>query len=404
MSLADGSCPVVAVLVWLCQFLPTIVSDQQLAYRDAGGYYWPTERFAQREWSEGRLPLWSPHIDCGAPFAANPVHAVFYPGKLVYRCFPFPLAFKLFHAGHVLLASVIMLFAARRLGLQEWPALIASLSYAYSGYVFFQLYNQPYLIGASWLPLALACSWCLAGANTWKRASSSAESTSIRMSDLLGLVLSQTMIILAGDVQSAWFVVQLVPFMLIVRQLVPRWQLVAMASWLAFQCLWIQIPHPVFHAVLVIILLIALFLLGRSRRTRLAPILGFAGAGILVALLSLVQTCRHRRVGKPVNADRTNGHPRAFELSSHADAGMDRAQSLFVRWSLAWKLAARHRCRTTRVLGDRRLRRTVDHALPRHRVVIDHSCPSAIRQVSRDIDGDLITDRAGQIFVVQIDH
>ena len=143
-------------LLTLGLFGPTLLAERNFVYRDAGHFYYPYLKLIAQEWAAGRVPLWNPYENGGTPLLANPTAAVLYPLKLVFLL-AYPLAFKLYHVGHVALAGVAMLAAARTMRLSWTAAALAAVAYAGSGFVLFQVYNVVFLVGAAWLPLGMAC-------------------------------------------------------------------------------------------------------------------------------------------------------------------------------------------------------------------------------------------------------
>ncbi len=105
--------------------------------------------------ASGRIPLWNPHENGGEPLAGNPTASLFYPGKLLFVLLPYATAYKIYLVGHVWLAALAMYLAARRHGLEASAASLASLTYAGSGFLLFQVYNIVFLVGAAWLPFGM---------------------------------------------------------------------------------------------------------------------------------------------------------------------------------------------------------------------------------------------------------
>jgi hypothetical protein len=136
-------------------FWDVIAKDRNFAYRDAGHFYYPYYKLIAQEWSAGRVPLWNPYENGGEPLAAQPTAAVWYPGKLFFLL-PYPLAFKVYHLGHIVLAWWSAFWCARMLGVSRGAAAFAGTTFAFSGFVLFQLYNIVFLVGAAWLPLGIA--------------------------------------------------------------------------------------------------------------------------------------------------------------------------------------------------------------------------------------------------------
>ena len=134
-------------------YAPALFLDRQFGYRDAGHYYYPLNQRVQKEWDEGRWPLWEPEENAGMPLLGNPTAAVFYPGKLVFAVLPYAWAARVYIVVHSALAFVSMLVLMRSWGTTWYGSALAALSYAFGAPILFQYCNVIYLIGAAWLPL-----------------------------------------------------------------------------------------------------------------------------------------------------------------------------------------------------------------------------------------------------------
>jgi len=172
-------------------FGSAMCTDRGFAFRDAAHFYYPLFDWTNRQWASGQIPLWNPQENCGLPVLADGTSSVFYPGKLV---FALPLSyawnFKLYTTLHVLLAAVAAFLLARRWKVSPCAAGLAALSYAFGGSVLFQYCNVVYLVGAAWLPLALAAADRALVGRSWRGAL------------LLGAVLA--LMVLGGDPQMAY--------------------------------------------------------------------------------------------------------------------------------------------------------------------------------------------------------
>src|SRR5579885_1644625 len=92
------------VFLILACFGPVLFQGRQFAYRDSGNFYYPLYRRVQQEWEAGRLPLWLPEENSGAPLLGNPTAAVLYPSKLVFAALPYPWAMRAYVVAHLVLA------------------------------------------------------------------------------------------------------------------------------------------------------------------------------------------------------------------------------------------------------------------------------------------------------------
>ncbi|MEW4562340.1 YfhO family protein [Bremerella sp. JC770] len=167
------------------------VHQEQFLFRDAAHFYYPLFHEVTRQWKAGEIPLWSPFDGIGMPLAADATPSVFYPGKLLLLT---PLGFGFGMRTYVLLHFALayggMFWAARTWGCSTVAAVLAATAYAFGGPVLSYHSNVIFLVGASWLPFALACGWLL-----------------VRRPALLsgvGLALALTMMILGGDPQLAF--------------------------------------------------------------------------------------------------------------------------------------------------------------------------------------------------------
>src|ERR1700735_370640 len=100
-TLVGASVLALGLLVGSC-FGPAILG-RQFSYRDAAHYYYPLYQRVEAEWNARRLPLWAREENGGVPLLGTPTAAVLYPGKLIYRVLPYPLAVRVYVVVHTLL-------------------------------------------------------------------------------------------------------------------------------------------------------------------------------------------------------------------------------------------------------------------------------------------------------------
>ena len=182
---------IVVLGLFLCFFGKALFTSRSFVFRDAAHYYYPLFEWSSREWSRGRVPLWNPQENCGVPVAAEATSSVFYPGKLLFLLpLDFASKYKLYVAGHVLLAAAAAYCLARQWRTSRFGAGLCAVSYAFGGNVLFQYCNVVFLVGAAWLPLALAAAHRMLVAR------------SLRWSLALAVVLA--LMALGGDPQMAY--------------------------------------------------------------------------------------------------------------------------------------------------------------------------------------------------------
>jgi hypothetical protein len=61
------------------QWAPFLFTNQSFYFRDLSFFFAPLLVEAGRQWGSGILPVWNPHLACGAPLAADPNAGVFFP-------------------------------------------------------------------------------------------------------------------------------------------------------------------------------------------------------------------------------------------------------------------------------------------------------------------------------------
>lgn len=181
------------VVPLLLVFEPLLLRGRQLAFQDAGHFYYPLLRRVQQEWEAGRWPLWAPEASAGTPLLGNPTAAVLYPGKLVFFVLPHAWAVRWYVVGHVALAFGAMWVLLRGWRISPVGSALGSLSYGFGVPVLSQTSNMIFLVGAAWLPLGLLA------ADRWLRLG--------RRSALAALALVLTMQVLGGDPEAAYLAV-----------------------------------------------------------------------------------------------------------------------------------------------------------------------------------------------------
>lgn len=144
------------LLPTLLLLVPDLVMGRFFAFRDAGFYYYPLYEWIGNRWQlDGAVPLWNFQENGGLPLVSDPTSALWYPGKWIFAApLPYPVCFQLFLSGHLVLAWWGVFSTCRFWNRSHIAASIAASSYAFGGYVLFQVSNPPYLIGAAWLPWA----------------------------------------------------------------------------------------------------------------------------------------------------------------------------------------------------------------------------------------------------------
>lgn len=125
--------------------------------RDIARYYYPMWKYATDSLAEGRVPLWNPLVNFGAPFLANLQNCVFYPPAILLRTAPYGWAFNAYIVLHLAAAGAWTYAWARDNRQTRAGALLAGLAYSLSGYLLSAVNLTISLCTAAYLPLVLLC-------------------------------------------------------------------------------------------------------------------------------------------------------------------------------------------------------------------------------------------------------
>ena len=175
--------------LFLTCYAPALFLDRQFGFRDSAHYYYPLNERVQKEWDQGRWPLWEPEENSGMPLMGNPTAAVLYPGKAVFAVLPYAWGARIYIVAHSALAFFGMLALMRGWGTTWFGSGLGALAYAFGAPILFQYCNVIYLVGAAWLPLGVYA------VDRWVRLG--------RRWGLLALAVVLSMQVLGGDPQSA---------------------------------------------------------------------------------------------------------------------------------------------------------------------------------------------------------
>ena len=131
--------------------------------------------FGFGEIARGNLPLWNPHIYCGAPFLAGFQSALLYPLNVLYLMLPLAKAINWGIALHAFLGGLFFYLWAFRRGLHPLACFLAGAEFIFCAPCFLHIYagHLPNLCTMIWAPLLFlaidgavekpAAGWCLLG-------------------------------------------------------------------------------------------------------------------------------------------------------------------------------------------------------------------------------------------------
>lgn len=155
--------------VWLAPVLfPP--DGQALGGLDSRSQFYLWLDFARTAVFDGRLPTWNASLFAGYPFLADPQVAFFYPITWLLLLLPPRLAISWHVLIHIVIAGVGMYVLVRSLDGHPLGAVLAALTFAFSGFVAARIYagHIGFLATNSWLPLLLAATlWAVQRRSVW---------------------------------------------------------------------------------------------------------------------------------------------------------------------------------------------------------------------------------------------
>lgn len=145
-----ASC-VLAILIAF--YWPFLSGDKVFFLGDTALYFEPFCRFIGEALRQGKLPLWNPYCYAGMPQIAIPSPGIFYLPNLVFAFLPFSQGLAISLIFHQLLLAVGVFLLIAFWGWGVWPAALAGIAMAFSGYVFSLQHNFTLVAACTWIPL-----------------------------------------------------------------------------------------------------------------------------------------------------------------------------------------------------------------------------------------------------------
>ena len=148
--------PLVIMFFWQSIFLPNIWLPKGGGDLSSSSY--PMYQFAADTLRQGTIPLWSPYVYAGSPFAADLEVSLFYPPMLLADFLANPFNYKTVESLiilHYLIATTAMYLYARNLGLRRPPAFVAGTIFGFGGFMVARLGHSNILFATVWFPLTL---------------------------------------------------------------------------------------------------------------------------------------------------------------------------------------------------------------------------------------------------------
>ncbi len=144
-------------LATACAFRSWLFEGRALYWGDIGLYFLPMSAFARAELLRGIVPLWNPHLLCGAPYFGDPQVWPLYPSSSLAALFSSEVYLTFVCALHIYLAGLFFYFLLRysRLKSGVLPSLCGALCYMFGGYVVSKAQFPNMLQALSYVPLSL---------------------------------------------------------------------------------------------------------------------------------------------------------------------------------------------------------------------------------------------------------
>lgn len=124
-------------------------------YPDTYRQIYPWKTLVISELKQGKLPLWNPYNFSGSPLLANFQSAALYPIGILYLFINQIAAWTILVILQPLLACLFTYFYARKIGAKPYGAVLAAVSYGFSGFMAVWLEYNTVGHVIIWLPLIL---------------------------------------------------------------------------------------------------------------------------------------------------------------------------------------------------------------------------------------------------------
>ncbi len=121
---------------------------------DASDLHYPNYTYIFDSFREGRIPFWDPYTKSGGPFHAEPYQPILNPFIYLLTLFPIStyLGFILFCFAHWWIAGAGMIWLSKAFGSSPSGALVAAISFCFSGFFVGHASHIPFIVTIAWVP------------------------------------------------------------------------------------------------------------------------------------------------------------------------------------------------------------------------------------------------------------
>lgn len=148
----SDSLAVAALVALPCLWWWPVFAGYLPDFMDSVAQFYPMRMAAAQQVREGTLPLWLPNIFSGAPLAANPQIAVWYPLQWIMLAAPGPTTYGLVAVLHYILAGIGMHALLRRMGRGTLAAFFAALTFQFGSMLVSRMALMPHVYTTTWIP------------------------------------------------------------------------------------------------------------------------------------------------------------------------------------------------------------------------------------------------------------
>ncbi|MBI5554417.1 MAG: hypothetical protein HY920_01005 [Elusimicrobia bacterium] len=141
---------------WALVYFDILIKNKFYSFGEIARFYLPGHKALAAAWQHGHLLLWAPQLFGGFPLYAAGQLGAFYPLNILLHAFFAPeYAVSLLLIFHILLASLFTYLYTRQMGLEESAALVASVVFAFGGFLTTNLMHVSLIFASAWFPLGL---------------------------------------------------------------------------------------------------------------------------------------------------------------------------------------------------------------------------------------------------------
>lgn len=147
--------PIFLCLITIAYFFPGLSSRYIFGEVDMLGVYLPNRDYVFDILKKGSIPLWCDELALGFPIIAEGHIALFYPLNIICLFLPLVLAINIFFIFHYFLAAYFTFLYCKEIKLDNFSSFIASLTFAFGGYLTGHSIHLNIVTTCSWFPFIL---------------------------------------------------------------------------------------------------------------------------------------------------------------------------------------------------------------------------------------------------------